>query len=112
MRDFLQDRARPQHRYGFGLRLGALVAGVAPGSGEGYDQDGGESEDAQDSEAESSPELADDMFDPFVSTKRTGRGLGLAIADKLVRDNGGIIQYAREGTPERTVFRLLLRRAK
>lgn len=58
------------------------------------------------------PELADDMFDPFVSTKRSGRGLGLAIADKLVRDMGGIIQYAREGDPEMTVFRLLLQRAE
>lgn len=58
------------------------------------------------------PELAEDMFAPFVSTKRTGRGLGLAIADKLVRDMGGIIQYAREGDPERTVFRLLLQRAR
>jgi two-component system nitrogen regulation sensor histidine kinase GlnL len=58
------------------------------------------------------PELADDMFDPFVSTKKSGRGLGLAIADKLIRDMGGIIQYAREGDPEMTVFRLLLQRAE
>lgn len=58
------------------------------------------------------PELADDMFDPFVSTKKSGRGLGLAIADKLVREMGGIMQYAREGDPEMTVFRLLLQRAE
>ena len=58
------------------------------------------------------PELADDMFDPFVSTKKSGRGLGLAIADKLARDMGGIIQYSREGDPEMTVFRLLLQRAE
>ena len=58
------------------------------------------------------PDLADDMFDPFVSTKMSGRGLGLAIADKLVRDMGGIMQYAREGDPEMTVFRLLLQRAE
>lgn len=58
------------------------------------------------------PELADDMFDPFVSTKKSGRGLGLAIADKLIRDMGGIIQYSREGFPEMTVFRLLLQRAE
>ena len=58
------------------------------------------------------PELADDMFDPFVSTKKAGRGLGLALADKLMRDMGGIIQYAREGEPEMTVFRLLLQRAE
>jgi two-component system, NtrC family, nitrogen regulation sensor histidine kinase GlnL len=52
------------------------------------------------------------LFEPFVSSKSSGRGLGLALVDKLVRDNGGIIQFAREGHPERTVFRLLLPRAK
>ena len=58
------------------------------------------------------PELADHLFEPFVSSKSSGRGLGLALVDKLVRDNGGIVQFAREGSPERTVFRLLLPRAK
>ena len=58
------------------------------------------------------PEIADHMFEPFVSSKSSGRGLGLALVDKLVRDNGGIIQFAREGQPERTIFRLLLPRAK
>lgn len=57
------------------------------------------------------PEIAEHLFEPFVSSKASGRGLGLALVDKLVRDNGGIVQFAREGTPERTVFRLLLPRA-
>ncbi len=57
-------------------------------------------------------DIADTLFDPFVSSKKAGRGLGLALVDKLVRDMGGIIQYAREGTPEQTVFRLLLPRAE
>jgi two-component system, NtrC family, nitrogen regulation sensor histidine kinase GlnL len=57
-------------------------------------------------------EIADQLFEPFVSSKRTGRGLGLALTDKLVRDMGGLIQYAREGSPPRTVFRLLLQRAE
>ena len=56
-------------------------------------------------------ELAENLFEPFVSSKRGGRGLGLALVDKLVRDMGGIIQYAREGRPEMTVFRILLPRA-
>jgi two-component system, NtrC family, nitrogen regulation sensor histidine kinase GlnL len=56
-------------------------------------------------------ELAENLFEPFVSSKRAGRGLGLALVDKLVRDMGGIIQYAREGRPEMTVFRILLPRA-
>jgi two-component system, NtrC family, nitrogen regulation sensor histidine kinase GlnL len=57
-------------------------------------------------------DIADTLFDPFVSSKKSGRGLGLALVDKLVRDMGGIIQYAREGNPPRTVFRLLLPRAE
>jgi len=57
------------------------------------------------------PDIAEHLFEPFVSSKSSGRGLGLALVDKLVRDNGGIIQFAREGDPERTVFRLLLPRA-
>lgn len=55
-------------------------------------------------------DIIDHLFDPFVTTKRTGQGLGLALADKLMRDMGGIIQHARE--EDRTVFRLLLPRAR
>jgi two-component system, NtrC family, nitrogen regulation sensor histidine kinase GlnL len=58
------------------------------------------------------PELIDHLFDPFISSKAKGHGLGLALVDKLVRDMGGFIQYAREGRPEQTVFRLLLPRAE
>jgi two-component system nitrogen regulation sensor histidine kinase GlnL len=56
-------------------------------------------------------DIADHLFDPFVSGRREGRGLGLALVDKLMRDMDGIVQYAREGTPEMTVLRLLLPRA-
>lgn len=56
-------------------------------------------------------ELVENLFDPFVSSKPKGQGLGLALVDKLTRDMGGIVQYAREGNPEQTVFRLLLPRA-
>lgn len=56
-------------------------------------------------------DIAGHLFEPFVSSKREGQGLGLALVDKLVRDNGGLVQYAREGVPESTVFRLLLPRA-
>jgi two-component system nitrogen regulation sensor histidine kinase GlnL len=47
-----------------------------------------------------------------VTTKRAGSGLGLALVEKLMSDQGGIIEYSREGTPQRTVFRLLLPRAR
>lgn len=56
-------------------------------------------------------EIVENLFDPFVSSKPKGQGLGLALVDKLTRDMGGIVQYAREGVPEQTVFRLLLPRA-
>ncbi|KQS04859.1 PAS domain-containing sensor histidine kinase [Sphingomonas sp. Leaf357] len=55
-------------------------------------------------------EISEHLFDPFISGKPEGQGLGLALVDKLVRDMGGIIQYAREGSPEATVFRILLPR--
>jgi two-component system nitrogen regulation sensor histidine kinase GlnL len=57
-------------------------------------------------------EIANHLFDPFVSGKPEGKGLGLALVDKLTRDMGGIVQYAREGDPEMTVFRLLLPRGE
>ena len=57
-------------------------------------------------------DLAAHLFDPFVTSKPTGRGLGLALVQKLVVDQGGMVEYAREGRPEHTVFRLLLPRAE
>lgn len=59
-----------------------------------------------------SEEIIEHLFEPFVSSKSSGRGLGLALVDKLVRDNGGIVQFAREGEPAKSVFRLLLPRSK
>ena len=56
-------------------------------------------------------DLVDQLFDPFVSSKPEGRGLGLALVDKLARDMNGIAHYAREGAPEVTVLRILLPRA-
>ena len=57
-------------------------------------------------------DIVDHLFDPFVSGKLEGQGLGLALVDKLVRDSGGIVEYAREGQPPRTVFRVLMPRAE
>ncbi|MFV0622564.1 nitrogen regulation protein NR(II) [Sphingomonas sp. ac-8] len=57
------------------------------------------------------PELAEHLFEPFVSGKREGRGLGLPLVEKLVGELGGVIRYSREGDPPSTVFRILLPRA-
>jgi two-component system nitrogen regulation sensor histidine kinase GlnL len=56
-------------------------------------------------------DIAEHLFDPFVSSRPEGKGLGLALVDKLVRGMGGIVQYSREGSPHQTVFRVLLPRA-
>ncbi|HEX4693750.1 two-component system sensor histidine kinase NtrB [Sphingomonas sp.] len=58
------------------------------------------------------PDIVPHLFNPFVSGKPEGQGLGLAMVEKLVRDMGGVVQYAREGVPEMTVFRVLLARGE
>lgn len=56
------------------------------------------------------PGIPDDirqhLFDPFVSTKNGGSGLGLALVAKLVGDHGGVIDVASR--PRRTVFSVML----
>jgi two-component system, NtrC family, nitrogen regulation sensor histidine kinase GlnL len=53
-----------------------------------------------------SEDLRPYLFDPFVTSKRNGTGLGLALVAKVVGDHGGVIEF--DSQPGRTMFRVFL----
>jgi two-component system nitrogen regulation sensor histidine kinase GlnL len=46
------------------------------------------------------------LFDPFITTKPNGSGLGLALVAKIVGEHGGVIEC--ESSPRGTSFRILM----
>ena len=50
--------------------------------------------------------IKEDIFDPFVTTKSGGSGLGLALVAKIISDHGGVIEC--ESDEGKTIFRVLL----
>ncbi|WFL77086.1 ATP-binding protein [Altererythrobacter arenosus] len=54
------------------------------------------------------PSLRDHIFEPFVTSKKSGQGLGLALVRKLVRDMAGRISHQRDSREGLTHFRIHL----
>lgn len=52
------------------------------------------------------PDIAADIFEPFVSGRENGTGLGLALVSKIISDHDGWISV--DSVPGRTVFRISL----
>lgn len=52
------------------------------------------------------PEIASDIFDPFVSGRENGTGLGLALVSKIISEHDGWISV--DSVPGHTVFRISL----
>src|SRR6202522_481454 len=53
------------------------------------------------------PEIASQLFQPFITTKEKGMGVGLTICQSIIEGHGGRI-WAEENKPGGTAFRFLL----
>lgn len=52
------------------------------------------------------PDVQGHLFEPFVTAKKGGSGLGLALVSKIVGDHSGVIDF--NSIPGKTMFRILL----
>ena len=52
------------------------------------------------------PDILPILFDPFITTKTNGSGLGLPLVAKIIADHGGMIEC--ESFSGKTIFRILL----
>ncbi len=53
-----------------------------------------------------SPDIKPILFDPFITTKPNGSGLGLALVSKIVGEHGGVIEC--DSSARGTTFRILM----
>ncbi|HEV2289557.1 MAG TPA: ATP-binding protein [Candidatus Acidoferrales bacterium] len=73
--------------------IGALSVSIQPDVRDGRS---GVSVEVQDTGPGVSSELREQIFNPFVTSKKAGVGLGLSIVAKIVDDHGGAIQLVSE----------------
>jgi len=59
-----------------------------------------------------SPEIQDKIFVPFFTTKKTGTGIGLSLAQKIVHAHGGVLDMNSEvGKGTEFIIKIPMRQA-